>query len=58
MVIDPSEPTRCSLNLARLVVAYTKQFELYDVGRALDYWFLLKVLKNYSNSYKSIITIP
>ncbi|PAV74053.1 hypothetical protein WR25_27108 isoform E [Diploscapter pachys] len=50
LVIDPSEPTRCSLNLARLVVAYTKQFELYDVGRALDYWFLLKGLQTPSGS--------
>ncbi|CAB3407828.1 unnamed protein product [Caenorhabditis bovis] len=42
LVVDSSEPTKCYLNLARLIVAYTKSFELIDVPRSLDYWFLLK----------------
>ncbi|CAD6184525.1 unnamed protein product [Caenorhabditis auriculariae] len=42
LVVDNSEATRCYLNLARLIVAYTKNFELLDVPRSLDYFFLLK----------------
>uniref|UniRef100_A0A8R1HUS1 Nuclear pore protein n=1 Tax=Caenorhabditis japonica TaxID=281687 RepID=A0A8R1HUS1_CAEJA len=42
LVVDQNQPTKCSLNLARLIVAYTKSFELVDVPRSLDYWFLLK----------------
>uniref|UniRef100_A0A1I7WS21 Nuclear pore protein n=1 Tax=Heterorhabditis bacteriophora TaxID=37862 RepID=A0A1I7WS21_HETBA len=43
VVVESPNLTKCSLNVARLLVAYTKEFELTDVGRALDYWFLLRV---------------
>ncbi|CAL2029994.1 unnamed protein product [Caenorhabditis brenneri] len=42
LVVDQNDATKCHLNLARLIVAYTKNFELIDVPRSLDYWFLLK----------------
>ncbi|ETN79626.1 hypothetical protein NECAME_09712 [Necator americanus] len=42
--------TKCSCNIARLLVSFTKEFELDDVGRALDYWSLLKGLKTPSGS--------
>lgn len=42
LVVDANDATKCHLNLARLIVAYTKNFELIDVPRSLDYWFLLK----------------
>ncbi|CCD73434.1 Nuclear pore protein [Caenorhabditis elegans] len=42
LVVDQNDSTKCHLNLARLIVAYTKSFELVDVPRSLDYWFLLK----------------
>ncbi|GMT28865.1 hypothetical protein PFISCL1PPCAC_20162, partial [Pristionchus fissidentatus] len=35
-------PTRCQLNLARLINVYTKSFELTDIPRSLDYWYFLK----------------
>ncbi|CAI5439404.1 unnamed protein product [Caenorhabditis angaria] len=50
LVIDSSEPTKCRLNLARLIVAYTKNFELIDVPRSLDYWFLLRGVTNPSGA--------
>ncbi|KAF1769268.1 hypothetical protein GCK72_001084 [Caenorhabditis remanei] len=42
LVVDQNDATKCHLNLARLIVAYTKSFELIDVPRSLDYWFLLR----------------
>uniref|UniRef100_A0A183FZ07 Nuclear pore protein n=1 Tax=Heligmosomoides polygyrus TaxID=6339 RepID=A0A183FZ07_HELPZ len=50
LVPDPSHLTKCSFNIARLLVSYTKEFELDDVGRALDYWCLLKGLRTPSGS--------
>uniref|UniRef100_A0A7I5E6P3 Nuclear pore protein n=1 Tax=Haemonchus contortus TaxID=6289 RepID=A0A7I5E6P3_HAECO len=50
LVMDSLQLTKCSFNIARLLVSYTKEFELDDVGRALDYWYLLKGLKTPSGS--------
>ncbi|KAK5966958.1 Nuclear pore protein [Trichostrongylus colubriformis] len=45
LVTDSVQLTKCSFNIARLLVSYTKQFELEDIERALDYWYLLKGLQ-------------
>ncbi|EPB74487.1 nucleoporin interacting component [Ancylostoma ceylanicum] len=50
LVVDTTQMTKCSCNIARLLVSYTKEFELDDVARALDYWSLLKGLKTPSGS--------
>ncbi|KHJ91192.1 nucleoporin interacting component, partial [Oesophagostomum dentatum] len=50
LVVDSAQMTKCYCNIARLLVSYTKEFELDDVGRALDYWSLLKGLKTPSGS--------
>ncbi|RCN50541.1 hypothetical protein ANCCAN_03395 [Ancylostoma caninum] len=50
VVVDTTQMTKCSCNIARLLVSYTKEFELDDVARALDYWSLLKGLKTPSGS--------
>ncbi|GMT00973.1 hypothetical protein PENTCL1PPCAC_23147, partial [Pristionchus entomophagus] len=39
---ESAAPTRCQLNLARLINIYTKAFELTDIPRSLDYWYFLK----------------
>uniref|UniRef100_A0A8R1V4D7 Nuclear pore protein n=1 Tax=Pristionchus pacificus TaxID=54126 RepID=A0A8R1V4D7_PRIPA len=39
---ESATPTRCQLNLARLINIYTKTFELTDIPRSLDYWYFLK----------------
>ena len=44
VVVDQNDATKCHLNLARLIVAYTKSFELIDAPRSLDYWFLLRAI--------------
>ncbi|VDO55209.1 unnamed protein product [Haemonchus placei] len=50
LVMDSLQLTKCCFNIARLLVSYTKEFELDDVGRALDYWYILKGLKTPSGS--------
>ncbi|VDL82165.1 unnamed protein product [Nippostrongylus brasiliensis] len=50
LVVDSAQLTKCSFNIARLLVSYTKEFELDDVGRALDYWCLLTGLRTPSGS--------
>ncbi|KAJ1363603.1 hypothetical protein KIN20_023500 [Parelaphostrongylus tenuis] len=50
LVVDSSHLTKCSFNMARLLVSYTKEFELDDYGRALDYWFLLKGIRTPSGN--------
>ncbi|KAK6053384.1 nucleoporin interacting component [Cooperia oncophora] len=50
LVTDSVQLTKCSFNIARLLVSYTKEFELDDVARALDYWFLLKGLQTPTGS--------
>uniref|UniRef100_A0A0K0DAI5 Nuclear pore protein n=1 Tax=Angiostrongylus cantonensis TaxID=6313 RepID=A0A0K0DAI5_ANGCA len=50
LVVDSSHLTKCSFNMARLLVSYTKEFELDDYARALDYWFILKGIRTPSGS--------
>ncbi|VDK47297.1 unnamed protein product, partial [Cylicostephanus goldi] len=50
LVVDSAQMTKCYCNIARLLVSYTKEFELDDVARALDYWSLLKGLQTPSGS--------
>lgn len=50
MTFDHSHPTKAFLNLPRLIVVYTKEFELADPARAIDYCFLLRGFKTPSES--------
>ncbi|KJH45284.1 nucleoporin interacting component [Dictyocaulus viviparus] len=50
IVVDSAQLTKCSFNIARLLVSYSKEFELDDYSRALDYWFLLKGIRTPSGS--------
>ncbi|CAI4222419.1 unnamed protein product [Auanema sp. JU1783] len=50
VVSDPAQPTVCFLNIPRLVVTYTKEFELTDPTRAMDYFFMVKGFKTPSGA--------